>query len=416
MEGKYMRIKVLFILCFMLIEVCNLYAAEAVSIGAVLPLSGKFAAFGNKALQGVELALEKHNSTEAGKKRPVRLLIKDSKGLPKVAEKAVSELNMDGVDVIVGPILATTADAAAKRAQELKIPIVTMTQKEGITGIGGWVFRNGMTNAAQAKGLVDYASRQGVKKVAVLYPDNQFGRELTAVFTAEILKLGGEVVASKDYKEGQTDFGPEIKALVGPDFLEKMQAYTEEKEKEFKEAEKSKAKPTPTPEIEPVEEMERPMPDFDAVFIPDYADRVGLIVPQLAFYDVRDVKLLGISGWNSPKLINMAGAFLSDDVMIVDGFFSGSLRPQVMDFVGAYRKTFGEEPGIVEALAYDTMGIVLSLIPDGGDSRGGIKNTILKIKDYQGVSGNITFSGSDAERSFYYLTVNRGVIEEITDH
>lgn len=411
-----MIIRFLLIFSILMTPLSTLHAAEAVSIGAVLPLSGKFASFGNKALQGVELAMERYNFTEAGKKRPVRLLIKDSKGMPKMAEKAVSELNMDGVDVIVGPILATTADAAARKAQELRIPIITMTQKEGITGIGGWVFSNGMTNAAQIKGLVDYASRQGVKKVAILYPDNPFGRELTVVFTTEMVKVGGEVVASKDYKEGQTDFGLEIKALVGPEFLEKMKAYTEEREKEFKEAEKSKTKPTPTSEIGPVEEMERPIPDFDAVFIPDYADRVGLIVPQLAFYDVRDVKLLGISGWNSPKLINMAGDFLSDYVMIVDGFFSGSPRPQVIDFVGAYRKTFGEEPGIVEALAYDTMGIVLSLIPEGGDSRYGIRNTILKIKDYQGVSGNITFSGSDAERSFYNLTVNRGVIEEVTDH
>ena len=63
-----------------------------------------------------------------------------------------------------------------------------------------------------------------------------------------------------------------------------------------------------------------------------------------------------------------------------------------------------------------TMGIVLSVTPEGGDSRDGIKKKILKIKDYQGVSGNITFSGNDAERSFYYLTVNRGVIEEVTGH
>jgi ABC-type branched-subunit amino acid transport system substrate-binding protein len=411
-----MIIRFVLIFTILMTPLSTLQAAEVVSIGVVLPLSGKFASFGNKALQGAELAMERYNSTEAGKKRPVRLLIKDSRGMPKMAEKAVTELNMDDVDVIIGPILATTADAAAKKAQELKIPIITMTQKEGITGIGGWVFRNGMTNAAQVKGLVDYASRRGVKKVAIIYPDNPFGRELTVVFTTEMAKVGGEVVASKDYKEGQTDFGLEIKALVGQEFLEKMKVYTEEREKEFKEAEKSKAKPTLTSETEPVEEMERPTPDFDAVFIPDYADRVGLIVPQLAFYDVRDVKLLGISGWNSPKLINLAGAFLSDDVIIVDGFFSGSPRPQVIDFVGAYRETFGKEPGIVEALAYDTMGIVLSVIPEGGDSRDGIKKTILKIKDYQGVSGNITFSGSDVERSFYYLTVMRGVIEEVTDH
>src|SRR4030065_2715508 len=243
-----MMIRVLLIFCSIMVS-SSLYAAEPLSVGAIFPLSGKFAAFGNKALQGAELAIERYNSTEAGKKRPVRLLIKDSKGMPKMAEKAVNELNTDGVDVIIGPILATTADAAAKKAQELRIPIITMTQKEGITDIGGWGFRKRMGNSAQVKGLVDYVSRLGIKKVAVLYPDNQFGLELTVLFTTEMARLGGEVVASKDYKEGQTDFGPEIKALVGPEFLEKMKAYTEEREKEFKEAEKSKAKPTPTTEI-----------------------------------------------------------------------------------------------------------------------------------------------------------------------
>lgn len=412
-----MIIRLLLILTILLTPFSNLHAADGVSIGIVVPLSGKFAAFGNKALQGAELAIQRYNSTEAGKKRPVRLLIKDSQGTPKAAEKAVVELNADGVDLIIGPIMANTSDAAAKKAQELNIPIITMTQKEGITDIGGWVFRNCMTNAAEVKGLVGYASSHGVKKVAILYPDNQFGRELTVVFSTEMVRLGGEVVAYKDYKEGQTDFGPEIKELVGSEFLEKMKVYTEEKEREFKEAEKSKTKSkTKTEiEIETIEESKRPAPGFDALFIPDYADRVGLIVPQLAFYDVRDVRLLGASGWSSPKLIKMAGGFLSDAV-IVDGFFSGSSKPHVINFVNAYKNTFGEEPGVLEAQAFDTAEIVLSAISGGDVSRYGLRDSILKIKGHQGVSGDITFKERDAERSYFYLTVNGGVLEEIADH
>lgn len=411
-----MIIRFLIVFAILLTSFSKLHAAEAVPVGVIVPLSGKFAAFGNKALQGAELAIEKYNSTEAGKKTPVRLLIKDSQGMPKMAEKAVAELNSDGVDIIIGPILASTADAAAKRAQELGIPIITMTQKEGITEIGSWVFRNCITNTAQVRGLVNYTVKLEIKRVAVLYPDNPYGKEMSAYFASEIAKEGGEVVSSHSYREGQTDFGPEIKALVGTEFLKKMKAYTEKKEREFKEAEKAKAKSEieQVQPIEPIEEMERPKPDFDAVFIPDYADRVGLIVPQLAFYDVKDVRLLGISGWNSPTLIKMAGDYLSNTV-IVDGFFVDSLRPQVTDFVGAYQKTFGKEPGIIEAQAYDSMGLVLSIIPESGGSRDGIKNAIHRVKDYHGVSGDITFTGRDAERSFYFLTVNGGAIEEITN-
>lgn len=409
-DNTIMRIpiKIGIFLTSCLFFISTLHAAEPISIGAVLPLSGKFATFGNKALQGIELAIEKYNATDKGKKRAVRLLIKDSQGLPESAEKAVIELDKEGVDIIIGPILGATAESAAKKAQELGIPIITMTQKEGIAGMGEWVFRNSITNSSQVKGLVKYAGKAGIKKVAVLYPDNTYGRELSTVFDVEMAKMGGEVVAAKSYRDGQTDFGSEIKAMVGPDFLKKMKAYTEGREKRFKGAERSGI------DKDQKNNLIKPRPGFDAIFIADYSERVGLIVPQLAFFDVTGIKLLGISGWNSPKLIEMASDFLNN-ALFVDGFFPGSRSPQVKDFVNAYMKTFGEEPGILEAQAYDSTGIVLSVIAGGASSREAVKDGINKIKEYQGVSGDITFKERDAERSFYYLTVNKGVIEEIIE-
>lgn len=405
----------LLILSVLLSNITVLYAADSVSVGAILPLSGRFASFGNKALQGIELSIETYNHTENGKKRPVRLLIKDSQGLPEVAERAVGELDSDGVIAVIGPILGVTADSAAKAAQKLGIPIITMTQKEGIADIGEWVFRNSITNASQVRGLADIVLKQGIRKVAILYPDTPYGKEMSALFGGEISKAEGQVVYSHSYKEGKTDFGPEIKAMAGPEFLAKIKAYADEKERRFKEAEKSKdaVKEVKDPlEQGPVIELERPKPDFDAVFIPDYAERIGLIVPQLAFYDVKGVKLLGLNGWNSPKLIKLAGDFLND-VIFVDGFFVNSVRPQVREFVEGYRKTFQDDPGIVEAQAYDTMGIVISVMSNGGDARESFRDAIYKIKDYHGATGDITFKGRDADRNIFYLTVNRGGIEEL---
>ncbi len=402
-----MIIRVFLVLCLML-PPFTLYAAEGVSIGVVLPLSGKFASYGNKALQGIELAMERYNSKGLSKKSPVKLLIKDSEGLPEVAERAANELDREGVDVIIGPILSSTADSASRRAQHLGIPIITMTQKEGITDIGDWVFRNGITNAAQVKGLVRHAVDGGIKKAAVLYPDNVYGRELSTIFDVEMAKMGGEVVAAKSYRDGQTDFGPEIKAMVGPDFLKKMKAYTEAREKRFKEAERSGI------DKDQKNDLIKPRPGFDAIFIADYSERVGLIVPQLAFFDVTGVKLLGISGWNSPNLLKLAGRYL-DNAMFVDGFFSGSQRPDVKEFVKFYLKTFGEEPTILEAQAFDTAGMVLSLALEGIRSRDGIKNGIRKIREYPGICGNITFTGRDAERDVYLLTVRNERIEEVRE-
>ncbi|NIQ94532.1 MAG: hypothetical protein GWN87_10185, partial [Desulfuromonadales bacterium] len=63
--------------------------------------------------------------------------------------------------------------------------------------------------------------------------------------------------------------------------------------------------------------------DFDALFIPDYADRVGMIAPQLAYYGIEELPLLGINGWNSPDLLRVAGAFV-EGAIFVDGFFAYS--------------------------------------------------------------------------------------------
>lgn len=368
-----MIIRIVLFLC--LIQICPpVHATQAVSIGCILPLSGKYASFGNKALHGVELATERYNATESGKKRAVRLLIKDSQGLPELAEKAVKELDGEGVSVIIGPILGVAAESAAKKAQELGIPIITMTQKDGITAIGDMIFRNCITNAVQVKALIDFAVRDGLKSVAILHPDNQYGSELAALFSAEASKKGIKITINQIYKEGQTDFAQEIKAVLG-----------------LKGAKKNK---------------------FDAIFIPDYPEKLGMLLPQLVYYDIKGIRLLGTSQWNSPKLISLAGDFMTDAVF-VDGFFVESLRPHVVDFVELYRKTFGEEPGILEAQAYDTTGIVLSLVSEGNSSRDALRNEILKIKDYRGVSGDITFKGRDADRTVYLLTVRSGSFEEI---
>lgn len=369
-----MMIRFFLTLCLFLVSASELYAAQSISIGCILPLSGKYASFGNKVLQGVELAIERYNATEAGKKRAVRLLIKDSQGLPEMAEKAVKELDVDGVSVIIGPILGVAADSAAKKAQELRIPIITMTQKDGITGIGDMVFRNCITNAVQVNALVEFAVREGMKSVAILHPDNQYGSELAALFSAEASKKGVKITINQIYKEGQTDFAQEIKSVVG-----------------VKGSKKNK---------------------FDAIFIPDYPEKLGMLLPQLVYYDIKGIRLLGPSPWNSPKLLSLAGDFMTDAVF-VDGFFVESLRPHVVDFVELYRTTFGEEPGILEAQAFDTTGIVLALVSEGNSSRDSFRNGILKIKDYRGVSGDITFKGRDADRSVYLLTVRSGSFEEI---
>ncbi|HZH04352.1 MAG TPA: penicillin-binding protein activator, partial [Myxococcaceae bacterium] len=135
------------------------------AIGVILPMSGRYKPIGDAVMRGLKLALEGSD---------LQLVVKDSQGDANVAGRAVEELTYDdGVMAVVGPVLAEDARRAAVVAEEVQVPILTLTKSEGITQIGPHVFRNMLTNTAQAQALAEYGTKvMGYKNFAVLYPNS----------------------------------------------------------------------------------------------------------------------------------------------------------------------------------------------------------------------------------------------------
>ena len=112
-------------------------------------------------------------------------------------------------------------------------------------------------------------------------------------------------------------------------------------------------------------EEEKTPPPFEALFVPDYSDRISLIAPQIAFYGLEDIQLLGTNGWNDAELPRLARQFV-EGAVFTDSFFLHSSYPFVQEFVEDYFNRFGEEPTILEAQGYDIAGIMLTLLNDPG--------------------------------------------------
>ena len=93
---------------------------------------------------------------------------------------------------------------------------------------------------------------------------------------------------------------------------------------------------------------------YDAIFLPGYYDRVGLIAPELAFYNITNVQLLGTDGWNSEELI-VIGEHFVDGAIFVDGFFADATVPVVQAFTEQYRSRYQERPTLFAAQGYDTL-------------------------------------------------------------
>ncbi len=363
------------------------------SVGVILPLTGRYATFGSLVRRGMELALEIHDKT----REPVPFIFKDSGNDPQLAVQAVSELaHRDRVMAIAGPLTGSAAEAAAWQAQQDRVPLLALSQREGLPESGPFVFRNSLTARLQVQALVTYAMEgQGLTRFGILHPASKLGQEMVDLFSWEVAARGGEVVDIQGYAEDATDFRRQIKLLQG-------------KDPDAPEEEEKPADPLQEPLVA------KPVVPFDALFIPDYGDRVGLIAPQLAFYGIEGVPLLGINGWNSPELLRIAGRYV-EGAVFVDGFFAESPHSFVQDFVKLYLDRYGEKPSILEAQGFDAAGILLSLMdrPDV-QSRDALWLSLTQLRDYPGVTGSTGFTTQgEAQKVLFLIQVQDGKFVQV---
>ncbi|MBW2011848.1 MAG: penicillin-binding protein activator [Deltaproteobacteria bacterium] len=351
---------------------------ERYTIGCLLPLSGRYKAFGNKALKGIELAKWQFDSS--GFHPSINIIIKDTASDPEKTALAVKQLSEKNVAAIIGPMI--TAQSAAREAQARQIPIITLTQKENITDSGDYVFRNFLTPSMQVKAIVSYTIENlGLSRFAILYPDEKYGTTFLNLFRDEVMAKGGEVVKVESYDSAHTDFATPIKKLGG--------IYDKNTEA---------------------------VVDFDAIFIPDGPDKVGLIIPQLVYYDVKDIQLLGTNLWHSDKLITMAKKYIQGAIM-PEFFFEEKSSEAVREFVNNFENIFKEKPGFIEAVFYDTAMILFQTIsqPDT-HSRALIKEELMNMDAFQGVTGLTSFNqNGEAVKKPCLLKIKADGFVEIKD-
>jgi ABC-type branched-subunit amino acid transport system substrate-binding protein len=392
-----------------------------VRLGVVLPLTGKRAVVGQQVLQGIQLAL---NQLGLAAKEKVELVVKDSaagSALVGIIEDLAGDPNMAG---IIGPVLSGEIKDIVPVIERFQIPVFTPTASlEGLPSLSPLIFRNALTREIQARFLARYSVNQlNLRRFAILYPVESYGIEFSKLFKREVESLGGEVVTSVAYDRKQTDFRAQILELGGiPDKqLEKLArdnllngaAY-----ESFTGGQGKLSRPVVDMghwNNDDIENFKTSLElNYDAIFIPGFYDKVGLIVPQLVFYNIDDVILLGANGWNSPKLVKNAGKYIKEG-FFVDGFFANSNRLGVQKFVEAFQTTFGKEPTLHAAQAYDSANIIIQGILEGADNRIKLKKRLNGVKNYPGISGTTTLLPTgDSEKKLFTLRIKNRKVQQM---
>ncbi len=369
-------------------------AAGSARVGIMLPLSGPAGGAGGRVYDGIRLAL-RHSLAKYPDLR-LQLAIRDTKSTAlsggDAAEVAAELIEREKAVALIGPLLTEAADAAAEAANRLKTPMLTpFALRMRMNPDFPWVFRNSLPNRLQARGAAAYAVRHlGLRRFAVLHPENRDGRELTHAFAQAVEEMGGEVARIVSFPENTTDFRAQMRALGGMD------------DRQLGRARRSQGLGKPAPY--------RLGLDFEALFVPVRHEKAVLIAPQILFYNMRGIRLLGGAGWNDPRLLEHGERYV-EGAVFVDGFFSGSTEPGAARFVGEFKSAFGKAPDVFSALGYDAARIVFEALARGAKTREDVRRHLASLRGFEGVAG-LTDMGADndARRQLFVLSVQGGKI------
>jgi branched-chain amino acid transport system substrate-binding protein len=374
------------------------------TIGVLLPLSGKYKELGQKAWDGIEFAIARFSSNYPTP--GINAVIRDSGSDQEQTLRATAELASEQIAAIIGPMI--NAEVAAKEAQIQNIPIITLTLADKITEYGDYVFRNFLTPQMQIKSMVSFLiNSMGIKRFAILYPQEKYGITHMNLFWDEVVLQGGIVAGSESYDVSLTDFKGPLKKLSGlfrktPDNLlsQQLEEFTGIYEQhEF---------------VNNFEEIKKPSADFGAIFIPDSPVKVGMIIPQLSYYDISGAYVIGTNLWHTENFIRLLGNY-SQKAILTDGFFANSKNPQVRSFVQDFQATYGYVPGYIEAVAYDTAMLLMVVLAQNNIMyRSQLKEALTQFTDFPGVTGKTSFDHTgEAQKGTYVLYIQNNRFLEL---
>ncbi|MGQ4809980.1 Leucine-, isoleucine-, valine-, threonine-, and alanine-binding protein [Candidatus Entotheonellaceae bacterium PAL068K] len=199
---------VIFLFALGLIMGGSAVAAETIKIGMVQPLTGPVSFGGNTLLNGARLAVEEINAAGGILEKPLELVPEDGQCVPPKSVNAAQKLIVrDKVPVILGAYCSSSSAAVKPVTHTYRIPQVTgvstspkLTEKDT-----EWFFRAQGTSALYASVVGPVLKDMGLKRIAFLVINDDWGRGVAREFGRAFEAHGGRVVETLIYDRKEKD-------------------------------------------------------------------------------------------------------------------------------------------------------------------------------------------------------------------
>lgn len=370
------------------VDPLHMQNGEPVRVGLLLPFSAS-----SDSAKRVSSAMFDAAQLAAFEAADDRFLIipKDTKGTAAGAAAAARSALADGAEILLGPLYSDSVDAVAIVARAARTPVIAFSSD--VTSGGNGVYLLSFPPEIEIARVTDYAVLQGKYRFGLLAPANDYGQRVSTSFSQEVINRGGTIVHEERYEQNPD-------AMLAP--AKRLARYS---------------KDVIPPELRHDFDANNPgatgratgsTQGYQAVMIPEQGTLLRAVAPLLPYYnvDINQIKLLGVSAWNNPRLTR--------EPALRGGWFAAPDPEISKKFNQRFRAAFGENPPRLASLSYDATLLAARL---GREPR---KRNRFNLRDIENPNGYFGADGlfrlrSDGaiERGLAILEIQPGGIQTI---
>ena len=346
---------------------CTKKEPKELKIGAILPLTGQMASHGEDAKKAIDLATDVKNKRGGLKGLKILTIYEDDNMQPKDGVSAFNKLVIvDRVQAVIGGFGSSVALAIAPIAQQKKVVFVSPTASHPkLPLIGNYIFRIWSSDIFEGEKMAQEAhTALKLRNIAILFVNNDFGRGMSDIFSAQFRSFGGKVVLKDSYEQGDTDFRAQLHRIKDT--------------------------------------------TAEAVYLPGYYQEVAKILKQAKELGV-NLQFLSTTPVENPELLRLAGNSAEGLIYTRPSFNPKNPDENYMAFVALFKSKYGVEPGVAAAYSYDAANIIFACIEKGGITSREIRDAMENLRNYRGATGRISFDEvGDVVRDFDLFTIEKG--------
>lgn len=315
------------------------------------PFTGDDAQYGNFFKKALDMKVNAINEAGGINGKLIQIDYYDDKSTPKEASNIAQMVTSDEKYIAeIGSYNSTCVLAGAPIYQEAGM--VQMAPTAGhpdITKANDHLFRLQNSNDVEYTWLANVAvNKIGARKIAIVHLENDSGIVLSQILNEQIPQMGGEVVLTESYVQGQvSDFSS---------ILTKLKAAQ--------------------PEL--------------VICVTSYND-MGTMLQQAKQIDLGNVKWVSSGMIYSDDFLELAGD-AGEGVYSMTIFFADNPDETIANFTKKYRELYdNESPSYFATNAYEALALIEAALKNGATDRESLYQELLKIKEWNGETGYATF-------------------------